>query len=155
MGGKRRPLSWSTSIQALAPIDRPKTNKRAGALSMEEVALALHLSNLGKSNVEIAATLHCDRTTIGHILKQWVDVRPQAKARLHAAAEQLAEDALKASRIAAKSGEGHVALELLDRLDIAVKKREGSEGAAKVLIMVGQSTPAALPPALTVEATSV
>ena len=155
MGGKRRPLSLPTSVQALAPRDRPKTNKRAGALSMEEVALALHMSNLGRTHVDIAAALHCDRSTVSHILHQWVDVRPQAKARLHAAAEQLAEDALKASRIAAKAGEGHVALELLDRLDIAVKKREGGEGAAKVLIMVGQSTPAALPPALSIETTSL
>ena len=132
--------------------------KKGGAprkLTHAEIALVVGMAGEGKKQVEIAAFFKVSQPTISSILKKFGDSRAAAKARLHAEADNIALHAVTASMQAASHGDGSVSLELLDRLDVAPKKRDPKgETGSKIMIVVGQSNPAALPPGLVLNSAS-
>ena len=103
---------------------------------------------------EIARRVGVSQAQISRILSGYEDTRALATATLHAKAAEVADAAITAASVASKRGDGSVALELLDRIDVSPKKiRESIQSGPKVLVVVGHSTPNALPPALTIEHT--
>lgn len=117
-------------------------------LSHADIAMVLDLAEK-KSQNELAKLVGVSQSQISRVLSTFEDTRALAKATLHAKAAEVAEMAVGAAGVASKRGDGSVALELLDRLEVVPRKtREPGSGGAKVLVVVGQSTPNALPPAL-------
>lgn len=117
-------------------------------LTQRDIALVVKLAET-KPQTEIAKIVGVSQAQISRLLAQFADTRGLAKAHLRSAAQKVAEAAVEASSVAAKRGDGSVALELLDRLDVAPKKAQGGHGSTQVMVVVGQAHPDALPPALT------
>src|SRR5262245_33750134 len=114
-------------------------------LTYQDIALAVQMSDTGKTQEEIAAFFKVTQSTISRILRGFTDTRELAKRRLKGAAVQLTESAIRASRVAAVEGNGEVALELLDRIDVAPKRQQAAheKGSARIMIVVGGVTPTA------------
>ena len=136
------------ALQQLSPEHPGLPPRRGARLSYADIALAVQLEAAGKQQKEIAAVLHCSQPHVARILQHFRDTRPVAKARLNHAAEHLATAAVTAASVAAAAGDAEPALELLDRIQVAPKTREAAAEAPKIMIVVGQPTPDALPPAL-------
>lgn len=129
----------------MSDTDKTLPERINAKLTYQDIALVLNLDAAGKTQTEIAAVVGVGQSQISRLLAEFGDTRGVAKQRLHASADQIAKSAMVASEVAAKRGDGSVALELLDRMDVAPKKREGSNRGAQVVVMVGGSNPAALP----------
>ena len=137
------------ALQQLSPENPRLPTRPAGArLSYADIALAVQLEAAGKQQKEIASVLHCSQPHVARILQHFRDTRPVAKARLNHAAEHLADVAVTAASVAAAAGDAEPALELLDRIQVAPKTRDVAPESPKILIVVGQPTPDALPPGL-------
>ena len=140
------------ALQQLAPppvTAETKHGRRSNArLTYGDIVLALQLEAAGKEQREIAQILHVSQPHISRLLQTFRDTRPMAKAKLNHAAEHIADAAVTAVDVAAAAGDAEPALELLDRLQVAARTRDVAPEATKIMIVVGQPTPAALPPAL-------
>lgn len=117
---------------------------RGGSLDATDIALILALKEKEATNKEIAQAINVGPDTVAHVLRDFADTRPLAKAYLKSKADQLAKDAVDASHIAAGVGKAEASLELLDRLDIAPKRQE-SVDTNRTLIIVGSANQTALP----------
>jgi transposase-like protein len=111
-------------------------------LSRTEVGLILKLSEAGKTQVEIAQTIGCNQSTVSHWLNEFADSRETAKHVLRSGAEKLAERIVKQADV-------EQALEVLDRLDVAPKKRDTHLGnAIQIVVNTPGQTSLAPPSAL-------
>lgn len=122
-------------------------SKRPGKLDANAHALILRLSVAGKTQAEIAQIVGVHQTRVGQVLATFgTDTRESAKKKLYAAAEKVADHALRGSET-----DVWAALELLDRTDTLPKKdRSSGRQGGNVLVVVGNPDPRALPPALTI-----
>jgi hypothetical protein len=118
--------------------------QRGGAIDATDVALVLALRQKEATQAEIAKVMNIGVDTVARVLADFGDTRPLAKAYLQNKAEQITRDAVRASAVASQTGKGEVALELLDRLDVAPKRQEEQKG-SKVVIVVGSADVKSLP----------
>ena len=114
-------------------------------MSWEQIALLVQMSEM-KTQSELAEFFGISQTLVSRFLTKFADTRPVAKRRLHGAAQQFAEDVIKASGVAAQRGDASPALEALDRIEALPKRVSGSSGAKVVVIVGGGTNPAALVP---------
>lgn len=135
-----------------SPGPRIQAHTIAGTkhLNYAEIAAILRLSGIGKTQREIAEVIGVSQQSIQGVLSHFAteDTCISAKAHLRSKARVVAEAAVGASLKAASHGDGSVALEILDRLDVAPRRLDKASPGTKVLVMVGQANPAALPPAV-------
>jgi predicted transcriptional regulator len=111
-------------------------------LNRAEVGSILKLHEAGKTQVEIAQILGCSQPTVSRWLDELVDTRELAKHTLRSGAEKLAERIVKQADV-------EQALEVLDRLDVAPKKRDTHLGnAIQIVVNTPGQTSLAPPSAL-------
>lgn len=108
-------------------------------MTTEQIELALKMESEGKKQVEIAAAMGVDQSSISRALAKFPDSRVTARRRMVAAADNAAIHVLTAMKEAADRGDGSVALEVLDRLDVLPSKKHtaGGSGAPQVVVVVG------------------
>ena len=108
-------------------------------MTEEQIEQALKLESEGKKQTEIAAIMGIHQSSISRALSKFPDSRVTARRRLIAAADNAAIHVLTAMKQAADRGDGAVALEVLDRLDVLPNKKHtaGGSGAPQVVVVVG------------------
>jgi predicted transcriptional regulator len=97
-------------------------------LTRVELSALLKLHEAGKTQVEIAQALGCSQPTVSYWLNEFADTRTTAVNTLRAGAEKLAERIVKQADV-------EQALEVLDRLDVAPKKRDTHVGNAIQIVV--------------------
>lgn len=129
-----------------APLDTSLPRVR-GRLSYDQIALIVSMNAAGEPTQAIADYFQIRRETLWKILQKFADTSAEAKARLKMSASRLADAAILAADRGAQRGDGSVALELLDRLDVAPKRMAAQAGTSgvQVIVVVGNGNPAALP----------
>jgi DNA-binding XRE family transcriptional regulator len=124
-----------TTTEAEVGLDQSPRN---GKLTYQDIGLLVQLrQHKHLSQTELADIFGVTQSTISRLLLQFEDTRVVAKQRLHSEAAAIVDATVQATKVAALRGDANPGLELLDRLDIAVKKRQEAPGGAKVMIMVG------------------
>jgi len=119
---------------------------RGGKLTYQDIGLLVQLrQHKGMTQTELAAIFGITQGQVSRLLAQFEDTRVLAKNRLNKEADAIVEATVNATKIAASRGDANPGLELLDRLDIAAKKRQEATGGAKVMIMVGGGSVPELP----------
>lgn len=118
--------------------DPAKGNGRR--LTQREVALLLQLSELGKSQTEIAQVIGCNISTVSRTLDQWQDNRQVARRFLEANSPKLAKTIVK-------SKDAATALRTLQKLDVV--RDDQASGGSQVVVMIGTSDQPLSPPVLT------
>lgn len=107
-------------------------------MNEDQIALMLHLQNAGKTHKEIADVVGVSESSISRAMAKFTDTRKLAKAKLIAAAGDMAEQTITAARKAAERGDAGPALEVLDRLDVLASKRQSAQNVGpKVMVVVG------------------
>jgi transcriptional regulator with XRE-family HTH domain len=120
---------------------------RNGKLTYEEVAALIQLraSKPELTQKQLAEIFGITQGQISRLLGNFVDMTKLAKLRLKANADRAARATLKAIDVAAERGDAAPGLELLDRLDVAAKRRQDGGGSARVMIVIGGQGQAGLP----------
>ena len=112
-------------------IDRPKYRR----VSRQLEGLILKLAEAGKTQTEIAAIVHVSQPTVSRTLDELSDTRIIAKAILNNGSKRLAQRIVKHADV-------DQALEVLDRIDVAPKRRdEPSSSQVMVIVQQGSSIP--------------
>lgn len=127
--------SRAASAAILSPSEDLRLTKH---LSHVEIGLALKLSAEGHTQRQIADRLNVSQPAICQVLDKFTDTTELAKLRLKADAYSVAEGSVRGALIAAQKGQPEAALELLDRLDVAPKRQQGT-GGTQIQINLGQS----------------
>lgn len=120
---------------------------RNGKLTYEEVAALIQLraSKPELTQRQLSEIFGITQGQISRLLGNFVDMTKLAKLRLKANADRAARATLKAIDVAAERGDAAPGLELLDRLDVAAKRRQDGGGNARVMIVIGGQGQAGLP----------
>jgi DNA-binding MarR family transcriptional regulator len=120
---------------------------RNGKLTYEEIAALIQLraSRPELTQKQLGDLFGITQGQISRLLGNFVDMTKLAKLRLKANADRAARATLKAIDVAAEKGDAAPGLELLDRLDVASKKRQDGGGGARVMIVIGGQGQAGLP----------
>jgi DNA-binding transcriptional regulator LsrR (DeoR family) len=104
-------------------------------VSRQLEGLILKLAEAGKTQMEIAAIAQVSQSTVSRTIDELTDTRVVAKAILHNRAKFLAERVIKNADV-------DQALEVLDRIDVAPKRRdEPSASQVMVIVQQGSSIP--------------
>ena len=111
----------NTYSRRIPPEDKPNDVRDAKVLSLDKQ---------GFTQTEIAQKLGVSQATISRILDRYVDTRELAKLRLHNSAASLAERVIQDADV-------EQSLEVLDRIDVVVKRQgEGrNTGGVQVLVL--------------------
>ncbi len=137
--------SESAALDTAGVLDTSLPRVR-GKLSYDQISLILQMSAAGEPVKAIAAYFQIRAETVWRLLQKFADTSAEAKARLKMSAARLADAALLAADRGAQRGDGSVALELLDRLDVAPKRMaQASASGVQVMVVVGGNNPSALP----------
>lgn len=121
----------SELVASSSPTAYPTHRKYSRLSDAEEIA-AFRLRAAGKTQTEIAKALGCDQSSVSRCLQKYDDTRDAAKAILHNNAKRLAERVANAANV-------EESLEVLDRLDVLVKRQETVKGPSVVVLMPGQT----------------
>ena len=119
----------------------------ASKLTPEDMRAIVQMAIKGHTQLELAEKFKVHQSTISRVFMTFHDTRDLAKQRLQGAALQMAETALDAVTAAGAVGDANPALELLDRLDVAPKRLQVAPSGPKVMVVVGNPSPQALPAA--------
>lgn len=109
-------------------IDAPKYKR----VSRAAEALILKLAEAGKSQTEIAQIVGVSQPTVSRTLAEFADTRVVAKAVLNKHAKTLAERVVKDADVSQS-------LEVLDRLDVAPKRRDETHSTQVMVVVQTQS----------------
>ena len=125
-------------------LTEPERTPDYTRLTPTDVALILRLSNEGRQQIEIAQVIGCHHSTVSRCLAEFSCTRVMAQARLANAADRFATRVIEYASV-------DQSLEMLDRLDVANRKRDETRGDTKVQILVGMpGSPLSLPQVVTV-----
>lgn len=108
-------------------------------LSYSDVALILKLRDDGHAQTAIADKVGCSQSTVSRCLQEFTSTIQLAKLKTHNRALELTEAALDGSVKAAKDGKPEAALEVLDRLDVAPKRRDEHHSTQVMVVVQTQS----------------
>ncbi len=108
-------------------------------MTQEQLEIALKMEADGKTQTEIGAAFGINQSAVSRALAKFPDSRATARRRLIAESDNFAVHIIKAAKEAAERGDGAVALEVLDRLDVLPNKKHtaGGNGAPSVVVVVG------------------
>jgi transcriptional regulator with XRE-family HTH domain len=115
----------------------PERIRDYSRLTQAEIGLALRLIEAGKTQTQAAEIIGCCQSTISRLVLDFTDTRIAAKARLANASLKVTEAAIEGSVIAAAGGKPEAALEILDRLEVAVKRQPDGGRGSQVNIVIG------------------
>lgn len=129
-----------------ATTESPERIQDYSRLSRAELALILQFHDEGLTQVAIATKVGCSQATVSRTLQDFSSTTHLAKLRANNQALKVAEAAIKGSIQAAHNGKPESALELLDRLDIAPKRRdEASSSQVTVIVQQANGIPGITP----------
>jgi len=133
------PPRWANGVIKKPERNVDRLHYRILCMTDEQVEVMLQMERDGKTQKEIAAVMSCDQSAISRALAKFPDTRATARRRLIAAATQMSDHVIKAAKEAAENGDGSVALEVLDRLDVLPNKKHqaAASGAPQIMVVVG------------------
>ena len=127
----RKPKSTPASVALLDPPDtEAERNRDYSRLTHADTALILKLADDGRTQPEIAQLIGCHKSTVSRTLAEFADTRVTARRLLHRHAQTFTERVIADADV-------DQALEVLDRIGVAERRRDTTGTDTRVSIVIG------------------